>query len=766
MKQDPGARVGRKAGPVRGLIVCLVAMLLPGVAEAADWQKDAWAFFDSHCSDCHDDSLAKGGLDLFALERDIDGTKAVDLWTRIFNRVDHGEMPPPKAKTHPTRDQIDQFLAIVTPPLLDADKKLSAVQMRRLNRIEYEHTLQDLLAIDIPLQHLLPEDPEAGGFDNNGAALAVSAELIERYLQAARLALDHAVVHGDAPATETFTASSMDEVKPYFGKNYGYHDERIVAYLTDRTNYSKISTRSRRLPQRGRYRFKFTAAAHNSDKPIVFSIVASDFKSAGATYVDLGYFEAPLESKVFEIEAVLDKKFAIQFFAQGLKTWIKDPDKIRSPGVGFSEVEITGPLIDRWPPQSHRQLIGDVDLKAGTLEDAALVLKNFVPRAFRRPVTDAELKRYTQMVADKLAEGRCFEEGLRVALEAVLCSTQFLFLQDESIDSRLSYFLWNSLPDPNTPEESLAAKVDRMLEDPRSARFVINFTGQWLKLRDIDETIPDATLYGSFDDVLKVSMIWEAESFFRKLLEDNLSIENFLDSKFAMLNGRLADHYGIPGVSGLQVREIALPQDSVRGGVLTQAGVLKVTANGTSTSPVLRGVWVLENILGRHIPPPPPNVGGIEPDIRSATTIREQLDLHRHAESCQACHQYIDPPGFALESFDPTGAYREKYLQFKVNPEHADKGWGRVVDAATVDASGKLASGEAFESIREFKQLIDADTFSRTLTERILTYALGREMGFSDRAAIDEIAKAAKAKGNGFRTLLHEIIHSDIFQNP
>ncbi|MFT4548717.1 MAG: hypothetical protein ACI9MB_002670, partial [Verrucomicrobiales bacterium] len=575
-----------------------------------------------------------------------------------------------------------------------------------------------------------------------------------------------AVVHGDAPATETFTASSMDEVKPYFGKNYGYHDERIVAYLTDRTNYSKISTRSRRLPQRGRYRFKFTAAAHNSDKPIVFSIVASDFKSAGATYVDLGYFEAPLESKVFEIEAVLDKKFAIQFFAQGLKTWIKDPDKIRSPGVGFSEVEITGPLIDRWPPQSHRQLIGDVDLKAGTLEDAALVLKNFVPRAFRRPVTDAELKRYTQMVADKLAEGRCFEEGLRVALEAVLCSTQFLFLQDESIDSRLSYFLWNSLPDPNTPEESLAAKVDRMLEDPRSARFVINFTGQWLKLRDIDETIPDATLYGSFDDVLKVSMIWEAESFFRKLLEDNLSIENFLDSKFAMLNGRLADHYGIPGVSGLQVREIALPQDSVRGGVLTQAGVLKVTANGTSTSPVLRGVWVLENILGRHIPPPPPNVGGIEPDIRSATTIREQLDLHRHAESCQACHQYIDPPGFALESFDPTGAYREKYLQFKVNPEHADKGWGRVVDAATVDASGKLASGEAFESIREFKQLIDADTFSRTLTERILTYALGREMGFSDRAAIDEIAKAAKAKGNGFRTLLHEIIHSDIFQNP
>jgi hypothetical protein len=751
---------------VRHTTSILIAFLLSTHACFAEWQDDTRVFFENHCTDCHDDSSKKGGLDLLALERDITDINAVDLWTRIYDRVDSGEMPPPKKKERPSRDQIDQFLGKISPPLLAADKQLHDVHMRRLNRVEYEHTAQDLLATDIPLQHLLPEDPQAGGFDNNGAALAVSAELIERYLQAARLALDHAIVHGDPPATEIITVSAVDEVKPYFGKQYGYHDKRIVAYLTERTNYSKISTRSHRLPKRGRYRFKFTAAAHNSDKPIVFSITASDFKSAGATYVDLGYFEAPPKPKTFEIEAVLGEKFAIQFFAHGLPTWINDPDKTQSPGVGYSDVKISGPLNEEWPPGSHRRLLGDTNLKTGTLTDAERILKNFAARAFRRPVSDLELQRYTQMVTDKLAEGRDFEQSLRVALEAVLCSTNFLFLQDESIDSKLSYFLWNSQPDAAIPDETLDQKIERMLSDPRSHRFVTNFAGQWLKLRDIDETVPDTTLYDSFDDVLLVSMIWEAEAFFRTLLDENLSLTNFIDSDFAMLNGRLADHYAIPDVTGLDVKKVTLPKDSVRGGVLTQAAVLKVTANGTSTSPVLRGVWVLENILGRHIPPPPPNVGGIEPDIRSATTIREQLDLHRHTASCQACHQFIDPPGFALESFDPIGAFRENYLQFKVNPQHADKGWGSVVKAAPVDASGQLASGEAFQSVREFKKLIDPDTFAHTLTERLLTYALGREMGFSDRAAISGIVTNTKAKGNGFRTLLHEIIHSDTFQNP
>jgi hypothetical protein len=302
-----------------------------------------------------------------------------------------------------------------------------------------------------------------------------------------------------------------------------------------------------------------------------------------------------------------------------------------------------------------------------------------------------------------------------------------------------------------------------MLKHPKAQAFVTDFTGQWLHLRQINDTTPDEKLYGKFDELLRVSMVWESEGFFRKMLDDDLPIVNFLDSDWAMLNQRLARHYGIEGVQGIEMRKVQLPPNSVRGGVLTQAAVLKVTANGTTTSPVLRGVWVLENILGHPTPPPPPNVGGIEPDIRGATTIREQLDKHRHVESCAVCHRKIDPPGFALESFDPIGDYRVNYLRWKVT--NAEKGWGNVEQGAPVDSSGKLASGEAFDNIRQFKKLLVArkDNFARCLTEKLLTYGLGREMGFSDRDAVAAIIKQADAHDRGLRSLIHAVIESETF---
>ncbi len=266
-----------------------------------------------------------------------------------------------------------------------------------------------------------------------------------------------------------------------------------------------------------------------------------------------------------------------------------------------------------------------------------------------------------------------------------------------------------------------------------------------------------------FDELLQVSMVREGEGFFRQLLTENLPITNILDSDWAMLNQRLAEHYGVPGVHGLALRKVKLPSNSVRGGVLTQAGVLKVTANGTTTSPVLRGVWVLENILGQPVPPPPPNTGGIEPDIRGAETIREQLDKHRHEESCMVCHVKIDPPGFALESFDPIGDFRENYLRWIVHNE--EKGYGSVKPGAPVDPSGKLATGEPFGDIREFKKLLLArsDAFAHCLAEKLLTFGLGREMGFSDRDAVDAIVKQTTEGGGGLRTLIHAIIESETF---
>ena len=751
-----------------------------------DGEAGLWEFVGKHCADCHDDASAKGGLDLYQLDavNQNSSLAGVTRWTQIYDRIKSGEMPPLAAKSpRPGEAEVTAFLGGLKGPLHAADRRFREVTHRRLNRHEYENTIGDLFGIELNVKHLLPEDQSAGGFDNNGAALAISAELIQQYLAAARFALDRSIVSGEQPEQRTFSVDSIRETKRYFGKQYGFHQGRVVAYLTDRGDYSKISTRDKRIPVRGAYRFRFTAAAHNSQKAIVFSVRATGRYRDENESRHLGYFEAKPEVREFEIVTECEAGAALQFFAHGLPIWINDPDQKGSPGVGYGPVEITGPLLEQWPPPSHRQLLGDTDLENGSLPEARAILMKFASRAFRQPVTDEELKPYLNLVTAKQAEGQNFAQSLRTGLEAILCSTRFLFLREETgqrdslskheLASRLSYFLWAGPPD----EKLLAAlaggvpvtkSVKRMLDDDRSERFVENFLGQWLNLRDINATTPDEKLYSNFDEVLQYSMVRESREFFRHLLDEDLSIANFLDSNFAMLNERLAEHYEIPGVTGLEMRPVPLPKDSPRGGVLAQAALLKVTANGTNTSPVIRGAWVLENILGKHIPPPPPNVDGIEPDIRSATTIREQLDLHRNSDSCRNCHQHIDPPGFALESFDPVGAFRKNYLRFQVNPRHADKGWGSVVAGKEVDASGQFASGNAFGNFFEFRELLAKDPrpFAECLTERLLTYALGRELGFSDRDSVKEIAGAALKRGGGLRTLIEEIAGSEIFANP
>lgn len=763
-------------------VILLTASLSGGAVVGDNELSNLEGFIESHCVECHDDDISKGGLNLYELDPgSISGLRETGQWTHIFDRVKNGEMPPEKKRDDLSAEDVALFLKTLTPRLEKADRELREVVQRRLNRIEYEHTMQDLLGIDIELKQHLPPDQKAGGFDNNGSALAISSELIESYLRTARIALDAALVEGPRPETETIINTLAEEPKPYFGNQYGYHDGFVFSYLTDRQSYSKISTRRTRLREPGRYRFRFSAVARNTGKKEVFSVMKSGPESADQI---LGYFEVGTQAEPFEIETRIAPNESIQFFALGLPTWGKDPDLNGFTGIGFSEVEITGPLAEEWPPPSHRNLVGMVDLQALSDEQARTILQKLATGAFRRPVTDSELNRYILLFEQQKQRGLTASESLRTAMEAILCSTHFLtlretgdggFISDYELASRLSYFIWSSRPDKQLLDLaesgalSKAGKIEheleRLLSDPKSERFIKHFTGQWLGLRKITETTPDSNLYKDFDELLQTAMIEEGESFFRKVLHDNLPVRNFLDSDFIIANERLAKHYGIPGVSGLAMRPVPLPSDSVRGGLLTQAGILKVTANGTNTSPVMRGVWVLENILGHHVPPPPPNIAGIEPDIREATTVREQLNLHRDNESCRSCHQYIDPPGFALESFDPVGGFRENYLQFIPTP---GKSWGKVIQAKKVDASGELSTGEAFEEIREFKALLlkDEARFVRCLTDRLLTYGLGRELGFSDRKAVDTLVEAAQNQGGGLKTLLKLIVRSDIFKTP
>ncbi len=774
--------------PLSGLFLALLSAPSHAAAagDASAFGKAADAFFDSHCYDCHETGKTKGGLNLEKADASISTPEQTDLWVHVYDRLSRGEMPPAK-KPQPERTEVERLLAELEPRLLEADRARRSVVQRRLNRVEYENTVHDLLGLgsDTELKHFLPEDQRAGGFDNNGDALAISTEQMQGYLDAARTALDAAIVTGEQPKVETWTTDAIPELKHYIETGeYGAVDGRAVAFITTGGDYSKISTRVKSPRLRGRYRFRFQAAAIDTSELGFFMVTATNFPGAPARSRSLGIFDVGPEPKTFEIDTVIEAKDAIQFFALGLPGWVKPTPGVLHPGVGFGPVEITGPLNDVWPPESTTRLLGGVDLAKGNAADAEGILRRLLPRAFRRPVSDADVERYLALIRVKLEAGRSFEDSLRAGLMAVLCSPNFLYLREElrpgtrrlsdtELACRVSYFLWSTMPDAELlalgaegrlhDPQTLRAQVERMLLDPRANALVTNFTGQWLRLRRIEDTLPDKKLYPKFDELLQDAMVREGEGFFRQLIAENLPITDVLDSDWAMLNQQLAELYGVPGVKGVALRKVKLPPESVRGGVLTQAAVLKVTANGTTTSPVLRGVWVLESILGQPVPPPPPDAGNIEPDIRGATTIREQLDKHRRSESCLVCHVKIDPPGFAMESFDPIGEYREKYVRWVVTDE--EHGWGHVAPGASVDASGKLTSGEAFGNVREFKKLLlsHRDAFAHCLTEKLLTYGLGREMGFSDRKAIEDIAQKAAQDGNGLRTLIHGIIESDSF---
>ncbi|MEM7698483.1 MAG: DUF1592 domain-containing protein [Verrucomicrobiota bacterium] len=348
-----------------------------------------------------------------------------------------------------------------------------------------------------------------------------------------------------------------------------------------------------------------------------------------------------------------------------------------------------------------------------------------------------------------------------------------------TIAERLSYFLWNTSPDTRlrnfarqgrlTDPEILRNETNRLLRDPRSDRFVEHFVDKWLKLEDIALTEPDVELYPEYNPLLTDSALWETRAFLGELIKKDLSAAHLIHSDFAMVNQRLAELYGLPGVRGNEIRRVELPRNSVRGGFLTQAAVLKTTANGQVTSPVVRGDYVMTHFLGEPPPPPPPTVPAVEPDITGATTIREQLALHSSDASCAACHEKIDPPGFALEAFDVMGAFRNRYRSIEkgdlIEDLIVEGRPGKAREALPVDASGVFGEGESFRGIRDFKGILlgHEEEVARTLLEQLTIYATGAPVGFADREAIDAIMAELKPKRYGVRSMIHAIIASDLF---
>lgn len=763
------------------------------------WREQLQPFLEAHCITCHQGDDADGELDLTTLSVDLKDIDAIGEWTLIHDRITNGEMPP-KDETRPPATDTAKALAILAVAITAADSEDNDVVLRRLNRVEYENTVRALFGIRIRVKELLPGDTPTSGFDNVGEGLAVSPEAARAYLIAADAVLDAVFGPAKPPKYIRHETNLLDQKthdgKPQLanqiGKMFRKTDKGLVIFQsgycpTNLVNFARL----RAAP--GTYRGTLQVRAIQSSEPVTLRIYAGDTIVGRREKHLVGYYDVPPDrwTTIELVDRLVEPNGTFQPKCYGTRDTRKDADSYPEPGIEIGDITIEGPL-EPWPPESRARLLGDVDMKKATLDDAKTILSSLLPKAFRREVAKDEVAPYVNLVAAGLADGRPFEDALRLGLKGVLCSPEFLFLDEPGRDaigefalaSRLSYFLWSSMPDEellglaasgNLRDPAvLRQQVERLLSDPKADSFTKNFTGQWLDLREIDFTEPDANLYPEFDELLKISAVEETKRFFQEVLQRDLSVMNFIDSDFTFLNERLAKHYGIDGVTGQDFRRVTLPPDSPRGGVLTQASILKVTANGTNTSPVLRGVWVMENILGQPPQSPPDNVPAVEPDIRGATTLRQQLAKHRSLESCAVCHNRIDPPGFALENFDPIGGWREFYRTMGEGkrPERRQSpftyAWIRYRIGLPVDATGATAHGESFNDIREFKQLLSGDKprVARGLTEKLLTYAVGRRIGFSDRSAVERIVANSAATDFGLRTLIHEVVQSEVFRRP
>lgn len=774
-------------------------------------------FLDQNCMDCHDAEMKKGGLDLAALSTDGADAASLKKWVRVFDRVAAGEMPPPKKK-QPSQDAVQDFMAALGGDLVVKSNAQKGTVLRRLNRREYQNTLNELLGVQVNVIDSLPEDGRAHGFDNISEALSISGIQMQRYMEAAELALNSALNQETKPERELQRASLDSERnrKDTIGKQWLRRDDGAIVVFNNGVFPSTVIP-NLRTKHSGTYKLRVTGYGYQIKEPVVFALITGSFNFRNADNVTHSFHELPVgQSSTVEITLHLDANKGIWISPQGLNgpdghSPIKDgPAKYPGEGMAFQEITLEGPFINAWPPRGQKLLLGDAKLRqlphglppsqawraknpdfkhkytadsTDPAGDARKLLPGFITAAFRRSAMAADVEPYVKLFDAEFAESQDFLAAMRTAAIAVLCSPEFLFLKepvgrlnDLQLASRLGYFLTRSAPDAGlltaklTQPGVLRAQTERLLQAATLERFVIDFTDGWLNLREIDFTTPDKQLYPEYDELLLDSMLRETRSFVTELIQNNLGVANIVQSDFAMLNSRLAQHYGIPGVSGLAMQKVKLPPDSHRGGVLTQASVLKVSANGTNTSPVVRGVFVMDRILGIEPPPPPPGVPGVEPDIRGATTLRELLDKHRNMESCNGCHRAIDPPGFALESYDVIGGWRERFRSIDQGEQVKLTVQGRKVRyrlGPPVDAAGELSSGAKFANLSELKTLLLAgqDRVARCMIEKLLIFATGRAMGFSDRGELDKIVAQSKAKNHAMRDLIHAVVQSEIFRS-
>lgn len=788
---------------------------LPSLRSLPTLRSAVQPLIDASCIDCHD-ADTNTPLNLEALAFDLEDPDTFRKWEKVHDAIVSGEMPP-KKKKRPDPALLEPAQATLSQHLFAASAArqtaIGRVPARRLTRLEYEYTLHDLFDIDTPLADLLPPESDAMPFNTMTEGQEMAPLHIRSYLEAADAALDDAIELGPRPSMkpQTIDYRNHSYMQMWFkrelrrGGNVVLRTEDAFVTFDTRPHATQSNHLGLRFSVAGSYRITAEAFGYQAKTPVTFCVYRCNDQEGrrdliATRQLSPGNIQHVSWTRNFRPDDYFYIAPADHDWGPSRKPVLMVGAKVYDgEGLGIRKLQVEGPLETEWPPTRTRDLLGDVKYvetaggyRVEPTRAPRLHIQETVgrigPRLFRRPLSQAEVETWVRLADTPLAQDRGWVDALRVVLRGMLCAPDFLYqpatpgpLTAEALATRLSYLLWKSLPDESlmrlardrrlNDSTVLRSEVDRLLDDPRARRFVDDFTDQWLRLDEIDATTPSAKLFPEYDDVLRQAMLEETRLFVADAFRSNRPLRVLIDANYTFVNRRLAEHYGIPGVDGLSFRRVHLPADSLRGGLLGQASVLKVTANGTNTSPVPRGNFVLRRLLGVHMPPPPPDAGAVEPDTRGATTIRETLAAHRDVASCQRCHMIIDPPGFALEQFDPIGGFRTRYRSTDKGDRPKRTLFGRPVHeyklGPVVDASGQTANGETFDGFRAFKRLLlrDEDAIARHVVHQLIAYGTGAEVQFADRAEVESLLHEAKADGYPLRDLLHAVIQSRLFRN-
>lgn len=774
-----------------GLLVCEAdAALLP--AEPPEFSAAGREFLQKYCVRCHNDQEKNAELSLQGLTDGaslIRGRRAV---TKILRVLAAGEMPPADQE-RPVVAEAEAFAAELSAILDYADRTAKPdpgrVTMRRLNRTEYRNTIRDLIGVSFDPAADFPADDIGHGFDNIGDVLSLSPVLMERYFEAAETIMSQAILSVPPKVVMRRLASLYTE--PASGEVAGkFMDDGFRRLSTDGAD--GVATGPLHTPYQwedGEYVFRARVYGQSGTaEPLRVAILLhgaglQDVSTDAELSLISGDVRRPAKIlKIFEVTADSREKAEVLEIAvpavagrERMMLGQLRPAEGQPPGRLWVEyLALDGPLDTR--PASQRKLLA-CDATKSQSEQTQEVLSRFLRRAYRRPVQPAELARSMRLVEQSLSAGESWESGVQFAMQAVLCSPSFLFrvesdaapssaeirpLTEHQLASRLSYFLWGSMPDDELLDLAdsgqltgkLSEQVRRLLQDPRAATLVQSFAMQWLQLQRLDLVSPDAALFPGWSSDLRLAMRRETELFVESILREDRSLLDLIAADYTYVNGLLAKHYGITGATGQPIEGPDFVRVSLagtqRGGLLTQASVLTVTSNPTRTSPVKRGRWVLEQILGAAPPAPPPNVPELPnaaEDIAGAS-LRKRLEVHRVNPACANCHAKMDPIGFALENFDAVGRYRDKDGNFDV------------------DATGELPDGTVFSGPAALKTVIlqRHQEFARCVTEKLLTYAIGRGLEYYDRPVVESILRRLESDNYRVSALVEGIVQSEAFR--